>query len=201
VVREQKRLNTTGLENVSLEVSQPYGPSRRYRDSFTFFAPYEFRHGPKPGASFNLYSCDNCHPPNWDNLAIFSTTVGWKNLEINRHGYFEALLSVGWVSIHFREIKKCYSHHQCLLQSNNFHLKRTIFWDITLCSLWSVNRRFGGTYRLYLQSRKISWARELAWKVAICSSETSVDTQRTTQCYIPKDGTQSPLWEPQSLQF
>jgi hypothetical protein len=30
----------------------------------------------------------------------------------------------------------------------------TIFWDIPQCSLLSVNRRFGGTYRLHLQGQK-----------------------------------------------
>jgi hypothetical protein len=38
-------------------------------------------------------------------------------------------------------------------------MKSIIFWDITPCSPLSVNRRFGGTYRLYLQGRKISRAR------------------------------------------
>jgi hypothetical protein len=38
-------------------------------------------------------------------------------------------------------------------------MKSTIFWDITLCSPLNVNRRFGGTYRLHLQGRRISWAR------------------------------------------
>jgi hypothetical protein len=38
-------------------------------------------------------------------------------------------------------------------------MKSTIFWDITPCSPLSVNRRFGGTYRLYLQGKKISSAR------------------------------------------
>jgi hypothetical protein len=34
--------------------------------------------------------------------------------------------------------------------------KITIFWDITPYSPLNVNRRFGGTYRLHLQGRKIS---------------------------------------------
>jgi hypothetical protein len=38
-------------------------------------------------------------------------------------------------------------------------LMSSIFWDITPCSPWKVNRRFGGTYRLHLQSRRISVAR------------------------------------------
>jgi hypothetical protein len=81
------------------------------------------------------------------------------------------------------------------------HLKRTIFWDITACSPVRFNRRFGGTYRLHLQGWKISLARnrsEDEWQAsysstlkmeAICSSETSLDTQRTTRRYIPEDGT------------
>jgi hypothetical protein len=39
-------------------------------------------------------------------------------------------------------------------------LNSTIFWDIMLCSPLSVNWRFGGTYRLHLQGRRISWARD-----------------------------------------
>jgi hypothetical protein len=38
-------------------------------------------------------------------------------------------------------------------------MKSIIFWDITLCSPLSVDWRFGGTYRLHHQGRKISWAR------------------------------------------
>jgi hypothetical protein len=33
-------------------------------------------------------------------------------------------------------------------------MKSTILWDITQYSQLSVNRRFGGTYRLHLQGRK-----------------------------------------------
>jgi hypothetical protein len=40
-------------------------------------------------------------------------------------------------------------------------MKSTIFWDITPCSPLKVNRRFGGTHRLHLQSRRISRARAL----------------------------------------
>jgi hypothetical protein len=39
------------------------------------------------------------------------------------------------------------------------YIKSTIFWDITPCSPLNVNRRFGGTYRLYLQGRRISQTR------------------------------------------
>jgi hypothetical protein len=85
-------------------------------------------------------------------------------------------------------------------------MKSTIFWDITPCSPLKVNRRFGGTYCLHLQGRRISRARRLCLSPAytlvscaaysttlkmdaICSSETSVDFQRTTRCYIPEDST------------
>jgi hypothetical protein len=33
-------------------------------------------------------------------------------------------------------------------------MKSIIFWDMTLCSPLSVNRRFGGTYRLHLHGRR-----------------------------------------------
>jgi hypothetical protein len=64
-------------------------------------------------------------------------------------------------------------------------IKSTIFWDITLCSPVCVNRR------CHLLAR---WfPAELIYSTlkmeAICSSETSVDTQRTTRSYIPEDGT------------
>jgi hypothetical protein len=64
---------------------------------------------------------------------------------------------------------------------------------ITSCSLFKVNRRFGKTFRLHLQSRKIY--REINQREsrrqaeAKCFSETSADFQRTTWFYIPEDGT------------
>jgi hypothetical protein len=36
---------------------------------------------------------------------------------------------------------------------NNEIMKSTVFWDITSCSPVKFNRRFGGTYGLYLQGR------------------------------------------------
>jgi hypothetical protein len=73
----------------------------------------------------------------------------------------------------------------------------TIFLDITPCSPLKINRGFGETYRLHLRGRRISrernqresrWQAELlAWLILrlwrwrlICTSETSVDSQRTT---------------------
>jgi hypothetical protein len=35
-------------------------------------------------------------------------------------------------------------------------MKITVFWDITPCSPLKFNRRFGRTYHLHLQGRKIS---------------------------------------------
>jgi hypothetical protein len=69
-------------------------------------------------------------------------------------------------------------------------MKSTIFWDMTLCSPLSCNRRFGGTYRLHLQGRRIISARtsrQAGSKQAIGSSETLVATQRTTRRHIPED--------------
>jgi hypothetical protein len=64
-------------------------------------------------------------------------------------------------------------------------IKSTIFWDITPCSPLKVNRCFGGTYRLLLQSRRISRARnqrESRWQAML-------DIQRTTGHYIPEYST------------
>jgi hypothetical protein len=41
-------------------------------------------------------------------------------------------------------------------------MEHNIFWDIKLCSSLSVNRRFGGIYRLYLQGRKIKLSKKPA---------------------------------------
>jgi hypothetical protein len=72
-------------------------------------------------------------------------------------------------------------------------MKSIIFWDITPCSPLGVNRRFGGTYRLHIQHLLACWflAELISSPLkmeAICLSETSVETQRTTRRYIPEDG-------------
>jgi hypothetical protein len=49
--------------------------------------------------------------------------------------------------------------------------KSSIFWDITPCSPLKVKRRFGGTYRIHLQGRRISRARnqnESKWQTELC---------------------------------
>jgi hypothetical protein len=66
------------------------------------------------------------------------------------------------------------------------------FWDITAYSPLKVNGRFGRTCHLHLQIRTISQARMVSCLVysstlkmkANCSSETSVDFQRTTWPYF-----------------
>jgi hypothetical protein len=68
-------------------------------------------------------------------------------------------------------------------------MKSIIFWGITQCSLLKVIGRFGGTYRLHLQGRRISRARnqlESRWKAP---AFTMVAFQRSTRYYIPEDRT------------
>jgi hypothetical protein len=78
-------------------------------------------------------------------------------------------------------------------------LKGTIFWDITPCSPLNVNRRFGETYHLHLQGRRLLdtcfyagsclvYSSTLKME-ALFSSETSIDIERTTRRYIPEDST------------
>jgi hypothetical protein len=86
-------------------------------------------------------------------------------------------------------------------------LKSAVFWDMTPCSPLNVNRRFWGTFRLNLQGRRISQARNQANSAcylfqtgflitlfldlkleALYSSETVVDFQRTSlRRYISED--------------
>jgi hypothetical protein len=72
-------------------------------------------------------------------------------------------------------------------------MKMYIPWDIMPCCRLKANRYFGGTCRLYLQSRKISQVAGracllpasrllLSWLIL----QPSVDFQRTTQRYISK---------------
>jgi hypothetical protein len=77
-------------------------------------------------------------------------------------------------------------------------MKSIIFWDMAPRSPLSVNRRFGGTYRLHLQGLRYKFSKKPASKhmkmETICSSETSVDTQRSTWRHIPEDDTLSCLY-------
>jgi hypothetical protein len=88
-------------------------------------------------------------------------------------------------------------------------VKSYVFWDITPCSPFKVNRRFGGTCRLHPQSRRISQRRHqhegskkhsllvpdscwfLGWYSftlkmnATCCCETSVKFKLSAWHYIP----------------
>jgi hypothetical protein len=60
-------------------------------------------------------------------------------------------------------------------------VKSTIFWDITLCSPLSDNRRLeGAACHLLLRWFLAELIFSTLKMEAICSSETSIDTQRTT---------------------
>jgi hypothetical protein len=71
-----------------------------------------------------------------------------------------------------------------------------VFWDVKPYSLLKVNRRFGGTFYLHLQGRRISRARnkrENRWqaeqKIETCSSRTSDDLQCNTCRNTPENST------------
>jgi hypothetical protein len=65
-------------------------------------------------------------------------------------------------------------------------MKSTIFWDITPCSQLSVNRRFGGTYSLHLQGRKISWARKTSVKA--CGKQNFFDPEDVGDMFLRNVG-------------
>jgi hypothetical protein len=97
-------------------------------------------------------------------------------------------------------------------------MKSTVFLDVISCSSSKVNRRFGGKYGLHFQCLRIrvsrantirktggkqppaftlvscsSYSSSLKMET-ICSSETSVDLQRTVQRYIPENSTHLKDW-------
>jgi hypothetical protein len=72
--------------------------------------------------------------------------------------------------VHVRIILKCRiwgsycgEHEECYIVECKVLLKSSIFWDITPCSPFSINRRFGGTCRLqgacHLLFRSWTWRR------------------------------------------
>jgi hypothetical protein len=92
-------------------------------------------------------------------------------------------LPVWWTKKVFRREAKLTSAY-----FGHLHIYNAVFWDVSPCR-FCVYRRFGGTYRLHLQGRKI---RERGTSVshvahAICSSETSIYT-KSTRRHIPEDG-------------
>jgi hypothetical protein len=77
-----------------------------------------------------------------------------------------------------------------LFEKNNM---RSVLWDITPCNPSKVNRRFGETCSLHEADNKLYAGLLLGLLLfnlkleAICSSETSIDFQRTIRLYIPGD--------------
>jgi hypothetical protein len=67
--------------------------------------------------------------------------------------------------------------------------KSSVFCNITPCSPLEVNRHFGVTYHLHLESRGVSQSRNQhkASIKTVCLPETSVDLHRTTRSYITED--------------
>jgi hypothetical protein len=65
-------------------------------------------------------------------------------------------------------------------------MSRSVFRNITPCSSLKVNGHFGGTCRFHLQGRRINQARNQKMDTK-CSSETSLDFQRTTRRFNPED--------------
>jgi hypothetical protein len=91
------------------------------------------------------------------------------------------------------------------IESSILSIKNSVFWDITRCSSVKIYQGLEGTYRLHLQGQRTSQARNQQPRLAacfvlvscfdysstlklgpICSSQTSVDFQRTTSPYIPE---------------
>jgi hypothetical protein len=65
-------------------------------------------------------------------------------------------------------------------------MKSCIFWDITPCSPFKVNRRFGGTYR-HRQGRRISHARnqrKSRWQAGLCSAGAKNKPNKKPGCTI-----------------
>jgi hypothetical protein len=108
------------------------------------------------------------------------------------HGANALIFSLHWCFLYF-SFSALYTC--CVRRIARNHVpKSSVFWDITPCKLLNVNRRFGETRHLRLQGRRIILARnqrEVCGEEisVICSSETSVEIQRTTWRYIAEDGT------------
>jgi hypothetical protein len=85
-------------------------------------------------------------------------------------------------------------------------LKSIIFWDMTRCSPLSINRCFGGTYRLYLQGRRNRF-RKLASKQVADGGDKFLrnvgwySTDYTASYPRRWYSSKPPLWKPQILQI
>jgi hypothetical protein len=108
------------------------------------------------------------HPPHSDNLALSDSHQSGPFKGALRHHCFtsnhklkEAVYT--WLptveNVFSNDIYTLVQYYLDFLHKFVYNMKSTIFWDITPCSSWKVNRRFGGTHRLHLQGRRISHAR------------------------------------------
>jgi hypothetical protein len=66
--------------------------------------------------------------------------------------------------------------------------KSIIFWDMTPCSPLSVNRRFGGTYRLHLQGRRNKFMGVDGFIVIRTSQWEPSSSLLLTFCFLYKPG-------------
>jgi hypothetical protein len=98
--------------------------------------------------------------------------------------YLESLVEVNSTSLDTQRR----TNTKCILQSI-YQLKSTIYWDMTPCSPLNVNRRFGATYRLHLQGRRISRARNQRESRSQVDGSDMFEFQQTRQRYIPEDST------------
>jgi hypothetical protein len=130
---------------------------------------FEWRQCLEPGLDEPVADIVSGHRVNW---------IKWKQRAPIRTHKVDFVRSGTLIIVYFFEELKCHI------------LNSTIFWDITPCSPLSVNRRFRGTYRLYLQGRKNKLSKKPAsllpascWFLsqlifstlemeAVCSSET-----------------------------
>jgi hypothetical protein len=76
-------------------------------------------------------------------------------------------------------------------ENKDLRMKSSVFWDVKGCSPVEIHQRFGGTYCLHLQCRRISQTRNQqrsgVTMEAVRSSQTSVDFYQTTRRYTPED--------------
>jgi hypothetical protein len=106
-------------------------------------------------------------------------------LFIHPMALWEALLNVRWLVKLYK-----YRRNYKLINRGDYYL-----WDITPCSPLKVKRRFGRTYRLHLQVRRISRARnqrESRWQAELYSffdPEDGGDMLLRNVCWISTDYT------------
>jgi hypothetical protein len=78
-----------------------------------------------------------------------------------------------------------FSRHSSFLNASSISMTSSMLWDITPCSSLKVNRRFGRTFRLHFQSRRISQARNQRHEVTKGINEMKVKDEDTKEM-IPR---------------